>query len=447
MPQLKKTKRSVFLIILLVFLFLIIIITLLFIVNTNLLVKKNIGLNTSSLPMPYNPLRIVNNVQEENKTMNNNEKSNSFYAIVPATKSAGSRKNSRTSSRTSGQECYVNSDCPSDYYSENYCDGINSAKDFNYFYCIDKKCVKETVKNVVEECADSCEEWGKNYCFNESVYHNRTCSNSSCEQGACIKRQLSEEKISEECLYGCENNSCTNKLGANIIIIQMDDTSAWWNVQVSNALVEAFYNANINLVVEVAPAGINQDLIFLNNVKKWNSYSNIEIAQGFYANDNFTPPQDLLDYNRTRENLQLGKLEFALAGISQPAAYIPAWSYGTNDTLNALRDEGFHTEMDYTTAPEKRDGINKVPLVIDNGLLLTNKDLSLKNKTEIKNAVDSMIAKKGFANLAFHHQEFGDGVPDNEKINNLIDILTELKSQGYDFLNAEDYYKHINSEF
>jgi len=359
-------------------------------------------------------------------------------------KSSGTTTHSKSSRSTS--QCTNDSDCANSYYSKDYCDNLILSKDLHYFECIDKKCIEKTTMELVNDCtSDECGEWNEGYCLNGSVYHSRGCFQGDCSNNACIKNSYVEEELLEECVFGCENSSCI-ETPDNLIIMQMDDSSAWWNTNVSDFLVEVFHAFNINLVVEVAPANLNNDITFLSNAKKWSSYDNIEIAQGFYADENFTPPQDNLDYNQTRQNLQLGKSEFSKAGIPQPFTYIPAWAYGTSDTLDALRDEDFHTEMDYATAPEQRNGINKKPLVIDKGFLIIDINSSLKSETEIKNAVDKMIEEKGFANLAFHHQDFSTGVPDSEKINNLIEVLTNLKNQGYNFIRAEQYYKIMTSQ-
>ncbi len=380
----------------------------------------------------------VNYSQEINKEDSKvDEKSDTISYSVTSSKSS-KKKSSKN------DEC--GNGCRDDYYSSNYCSDDNIVRDLHDFDCIRGGCTENTSKEIVEDCGeDYCGAW-ENYCKENNVYRSRTCYDSGCEQGACFKRGFITEELVKNCSDSCINGECSEERNFNnLVIVQMDDASAWWNVEITNALIEAFHSANIELVIEVAPANLNNDTIFLNYVKNWDSYSNVEIAQGFYVGQGFFPPQNNLSYDETRQNLQLGKGEFLQAGITQPLTYIPAWAYGTTDTLDALRDEGFHTELDYAVAPEIRNGINKLPLTIDSGFeIISLENGSLRNESEIKSAIDLMIAEKGFANLAFHHQGFGEGSPDTEKINEMINILTSLKNQEYNFITAEGYFQHIN---
>jgi len=53
-------------------------------------------------------------------------------------------------------QCYVDSDCGEDYYSEKYCDGREVYKDFFDFSCKNGVCVKEKKSEFLEECKDRC---------------------------------------------------------------------------------------------------------------------------------------------------------------------------------------------------------------------------------------------------------------------------------------------------
>ncbi|MBT4166237.1 hypothetical protein HOE04_04335 [archaeon] len=56
-------------------------------------------------------------------------------------------------------ECFIDSDCELDYYSDNYCI-LNQKiiKDSHDFSCIEKKCIEDITQELVEECLFGCQD-------------------------------------------------------------------------------------------------------------------------------------------------------------------------------------------------------------------------------------------------------------------------------------------------
>ena len=53
-------------------------------------------------------------------------------------------------------ECSYDSECGTDYYSDNYCQGGDLYRDFHEFSCLNKKCIEEVDEELVEECSEDC---------------------------------------------------------------------------------------------------------------------------------------------------------------------------------------------------------------------------------------------------------------------------------------------------
>ncbi len=58
-------------------------------------------------------------------------------------------------------------------------------------------------------CYNYCDGWGGNYCYDNDVYHSRTCHNRGCSVGACYHNTNEDKQKVFECgTAGCANNKC-----------------------------------------------------------------------------------------------------------------------------------------------------------------------------------------------------------------------------------------------
>ncbi len=111
---------------------------------------------------------------------------------------------------TCTDECSKDSDCPADYYGDNYCMNNDSYKDFHDYSCVLGECKEKIVKSSTD-CGES--EYGEwNYvCEGKSVYKNRQGTERGCELGKCFSKAIGQSFFVSECEYGCENGECVGE--------------------------------------------------------------------------------------------------------------------------------------------------------------------------------------------------------------------------------------------
>jgi len=119
----------------------------------------------------------------------------------------------------------VDEDCGDDgLVGDEYCSGDDVYQDYRKYTCEDScVCDYTDTPTLIEDCGnDYCGNWGENYCKNDDVYHNRTCHDKGCSEGACYDDTYTDEELVEECAYGCEDGRCQTRIylkgGQNDII-------------------------------------------------------------------------------------------------------------------------------------------------------------------------------------------------------------------------------------
>tara|TARA_Y100000310_G_scaffold61798_1_gene57037 strand:- start:2878 stop:3264 length:387 start_codon:yes stop_codon:yes gene_type:complete len=53
-------------------------------------------------------------------------------------------------------ECTEDTECPEDYYTENYCSENDIYKDFHDFSCTDEECAETITNELITDCAEDC---------------------------------------------------------------------------------------------------------------------------------------------------------------------------------------------------------------------------------------------------------------------------------------------------
>ena len=151
-------------------------------------------------------------------------------------------------------ECTKDSDCSSDFYSEEYCSEDGVKRDFHNFSCIEFECKENVTTQLVEECTqDYCEEFGLAHCVGDDVYQNRTCYESSCVVDICSLEGTNEERLVETCEYGCLNGICKGFIPINKpidIILVLDNSGS-----INNVEFEDLQDAAVSLVEALEPSG------------------------------------------------------------------------------------------------------------------------------------------------------------------------------------------------
>ncbi len=114
-----------------------------------------------------------------------------------------------------GLNCVTDRDCGVTGFSGNEFCMIDNVFKMNYnSKCIDAGTVKSycdnsvTQKLIVDCGRDSCDSYGPNYCKNGNLYHSKTCYDRGCGNQACFANPSSDEKLVENCAFGCDNGVC-----------------------------------------------------------------------------------------------------------------------------------------------------------------------------------------------------------------------------------------------
>jgi parallel beta-helix repeat protein len=278
---------------------------------------------------------------------------------------------------------------------------------------------------------------------------------NSTLNGTDIKHSLYWQDVSglssSKCGYcnGTWNgSSCggTNPTYTNIVIPQMDDAQAGWDEGEANMTAWKFINRGLPLTIETIPAGMNTTASYCNNVKNWSYYGAgiVEIAMGQYDHSD---TQSAMTYAAQMTDFALSYNEYNGCGVSIPTTFIPAYDYGSVNTLNAANNTSprMHVILDYSVAPELRNGLTDPtrPLTIENGTVVTDPGLMYTNAS-LKTEVDKQIAYHGYAVVATHMQDYE--TMNATRANLVIDRFQYLKDQGYTLMTSETYYKYINGQ-
>lgn len=118
--------------------------------------------------------------------------------------------------------CDENSDCGIDaFIGTEHCLDNNVYKDYINFTCLnpgtaESHCINSTDKQLKKTCNnDSWEEWGENYCRNNSLYHSRMGFDDKCiiiniekNIAGCMSELTLDEELVQKCPNACENGKC-----------------------------------------------------------------------------------------------------------------------------------------------------------------------------------------------------------------------------------------------
>jgi len=123
--------------------------------------------------------------------------------------------------------CSQDSDCGTDYYSDNYCSVTNVTRDLHDFSCTNAKCEETVTEQLVNECdvcldgecrnvtcsdnSDCGLDNENKYCSEDSLnvffYHQVfTCVNPGQYNSSCISS--ADNTLIAECLFGCSSGRC-----------------------------------------------------------------------------------------------------------------------------------------------------------------------------------------------------------------------------------------------
>lgn len=108
-------------------------------------------------------------------------------------------------------ECYNHTMCDPDnnldnnYVENPWCQGGDVWQNYvnytcNYAGTGNSYCSNSTAPDLKENCGfDYCEDWQYDYCYDNDVYHERTCHDAGCSDGICFNNAFIEEEKVEEC--------------------------------------------------------------------------------------------------------------------------------------------------------------------------------------------------------------------------------------------------------
>jgi len=116
--------------------------------------------------------------------------------------------------------CYNNSDCGTNGWVGNTtCSNEDVWQPWEINVCtnpgtINAYCVVTSILKLKQDCGvDSCGSFGTNYCKDNDVYHNQTCHDKGCSNGACFDNIFVNETKFQECgIAGCEAGHCKGNL-------------------------------------------------------------------------------------------------------------------------------------------------------------------------------------------------------------------------------------------
>ena len=117
---------------------------------------NEVNLNTTGLQGTYNLSVFVEKINETDYNLTDNYAQREITIITP---------------EPQPPECYNDSDCTADYYSEKYCSGGDVYWDWHNFSCVDGYCVEDIIKQLVDEC-DKDEDCEDGECVEEDNHHN-----------------------------------------------------------------------------------------------------------------------------------------------------------------------------------------------------------------------------------------------------------------------------------
>ncbi len=111
--------------------------------------------------------------------------------------------------------CTQDSDCGTDGLTGGlFCSANDVYQDYRTYTCNNpgtaySYCSHTDTPQLQEDCGgDYCDAFGANYCKQGNLYRKRTCYDLGCSGGACFNNPFEDEKLVEECPYGCEDNAC-----------------------------------------------------------------------------------------------------------------------------------------------------------------------------------------------------------------------------------------------
>ena len=126
-------------------------------------------------------------------------------------------------------ECYTDSDCPADYYSDGYCADDDVYADFHNFSCNQGSCEEEITSVVSEDCGeDEYGEWGY-FCETDDVYRSRYYANHLCVNDGCVIATVVQTEHVEKCSYGCIDGECINESDIGCFIDSKCGTDGFLN--------------------------------------------------------------------------------------------------------------------------------------------------------------------------------------------------------------------------
>lgn len=119
--------------------------------------------------------------------------------------------------------CASNNDCGFTGFSgTEFCFLNDVFKNYQSATCFnpgttDSYCFVNITQNFISDCGeDSCDEFGANYCQADNIYHNKTCYDRGCSQGACNSSAAIESVFVQDCSYGCSQGTCLPECDENL---------------------------------------------------------------------------------------------------------------------------------------------------------------------------------------------------------------------------------------
>ncbi|RLI96352.1 MAG: hypothetical protein DRP00_05425, partial [Candidatus Aenigmatarchaeota archaeon] len=111
--------------------------------------------------------------------------------------------------------CMTDQDCGfTGFFGNEYCQNNDLFKNFQNADCInpettDSYCSILTEPVFLIDCGeDYCDEWQEDYCFEDNVWHSRTCYNKGCENASCFTNSFIDSELSEDCIDLCLDGEC-----------------------------------------------------------------------------------------------------------------------------------------------------------------------------------------------------------------------------------------------
>ena len=70
-------------------------------------------------------------------------------------------------------------------------------------------CQIQKTSQILQDCGpNTCSDYGKRFCKENSVYQTNTCTLRGCKSGSCFSKNYKEEILVEVCPNGCKNGEC-----------------------------------------------------------------------------------------------------------------------------------------------------------------------------------------------------------------------------------------------